>query len=90
MRCILPYHEHNYFTRAVQMFRLNDKQSAWSWLEPAQVKSPIENKRCFSSLIRFQKAGTTISGLVMANHCATDLGFLTFVCESASMTVKVQ
>jgi len=84
------------------MFRLNDKQSAWSWLEPAQVKSPIENKRCFqvkspienkrcfSSLIRFQKAGTTISGLVMANHCATDLGFLTFVCESASMTVKVQ
>lgn len=38
MRCILPYHEHNYFTRAVQMLRLNDKLSSWTWLEPAQVK----------------------------------------------------
>lgn len=44
MRCILPYHEHNYFTRAIQMFRLTDKQNAaWAWLESAQV-----NPRIFS------------------------------------------
>lgn len=42
MRCILPYHEHNYFTRAIQMFRLNDKQNAaWIWLESAQVRRTI-------------------------------------------------
>ena len=42
MRCILPYHEHNYFTRAIQMFRLTDKQNAaWVWLESAQVN--LEN-----------------------------------------------
>ncbi|CAF3430204.1 unnamed protein product [Rotaria sp. Silwood1] len=70
MRCILPYHEHNYFTRAIQMFRFNDKHSAWNWLESAQ------------------KAGTTISGLVMANRCATDLGFLNFICESTTMAVQ--
>ncbi len=38
IRCILPYHEHNYFTRAIQMFRFNDKHTSWSWLESAQVK----------------------------------------------------
>ena len=37
MRCILPYHEHNYFTRAIQMFRLNDAGNNWAWLELAQV-----------------------------------------------------
>ena len=26
----------------------------------------------------------------MANHCATDLGFLSFVCESMTMAVKVR
>ncbi|CAF1260717.1 unnamed protein product [Adineta ricciae] len=70
MRCILPYHEHNYFARAIQMFRLNEKNSNWAWLKSAQ------------------DAGTTIPGLVMANRCATDLGFLNFICESAAMAVK--
>ena len=37
MRCILPYHEHNYFTRAIQMLRFNDTHTSWSWLESAQV-----------------------------------------------------
>lgn len=37
MRCILPYHEHNYFVRAIQMIRLNENQTSWSWLESAQV-----------------------------------------------------
>ncbi|CAF0784428.1 unnamed protein product [Adineta steineri] len=70
IRCVLPYHEHNYFTRAIQMFRLNEKNNNWGWLESAQ------------------KAGTTIPGLVMANRCATDLGFLNFICESTAMAVK--
>ncbi|CAF2088985.1 unnamed protein product [Rotaria magnacalcarata] len=70
IRCILPYHEHNYFTRAVQMLRLSDKQSTWIWLESAQ------------------KAGTTIPGLVMANRCATDLGFFNFICDSVAMAVQ--
>jgi hypothetical protein len=26
----------------------------------------------------------------MANHCATDLGFLNFICESTAMAVKVK
>ena len=38
MRCILPYHEHNYFARAIQMFRLNEKNSNWAWLKSPQVK----------------------------------------------------
>lgn len=37
IRCILPYHEHNYFTRAIQMLRFSDKNGAWTWLEAAQV-----------------------------------------------------
>jgi hypothetical protein len=38
IRCVLPYHEHNYFTRAIQMLRLSDKHNAaWTWLESAQV-----------------------------------------------------
>jgi hypothetical protein len=42
------------------------------------------------SIVLFQKAGTTIPGLVMANRCATDLGFLNFICESTAMAVKVK
>ncbi|CAF0748543.1 unnamed protein product [Didymodactylos carnosus] len=71
IRCILPYHEHNYFVRAIQMLRFNSKHTTmWSWLSLAQ------------------KAGTTIPGIVLANRCATDFGFLNFVCEMISMAVK--
>lgn len=38
MRCIFPYHEHNYFVRALQMIRFNDRPGSWNWLEPSQVK----------------------------------------------------
>ena len=36
MECVLPYYETNLFARLVQILRLGDDASFWSWLSPIQ------------------------------------------------------
>ena len=36
MECVLPYYETNLFARVVQILRLEDHASLWSWLSPIQ------------------------------------------------------
>jgi len=41
MECVLPYYETNLFARVVQILRLEDHASLWSWLSPIQKRARL-------------------------------------------------
>lgn len=62
--CIMPYHETNYFVRALQMLSLEtttNENKLWQWLE--------EN----------QKKGVVLSPVTLATHLYSDLSFFNFM-----------
>ena len=70
--CLLPYHETNYFVRALQMLNLEENINSskdhhlWSWL--------AEN----------QKNGVHLAASTLATHAFSDLSFFNFLIEYVS------
>jgi hypothetical protein len=65
--CLMPYHETNYFVRALQMIDLSDTNlanaSLWSWLAENQTN------------------GVFLSASTLATHLFSNLSFFSFVSE---------
>ena len=66
--CVLPYHETNYFVRALQMLNLENRNgsvgvSLWTWL--------LDN----------QKQGVALASSSLATHLYSDFSFLNFTIE---------
>ena len=61
--CILPYHETNYFIRALQMMNFDAGASSllWSWL------------------VNNQKSGVPLSSNTLSQHLINDLSFLNYL-----------
>jgi hypothetical protein len=72
--CILPYHETNYFVRALQMLNLETTSPAnqlWQWL--------LEN----------QKKGVQLSSTTLATHLFSDLSFFNFLISYLNHSVDL-
>jgi hypothetical protein len=74
LMCLLPYHETNYFVRALQMIDLSDSNleniKLWNWLEDNQ------------------KNGVHLAASTLSTHCFSDLAFFNFLNEYLSESIK--
>ena len=74
LMCLLPYHETNYFVRALQMIDLSD--------------SNLENIRLWNWLEDNQKGGVHLASSTLSTHCFSDLSFFNFLSEYLNESIK--